>query len=434
MQETSAVVSVEQECVLLVRIDQKERGVDFEESPEEAAFRAEARAFLEQDDVVDLARHAAMRGGEDQAQWSERAKKWQAFLADSGWACITWPVEHGGRGGTPAQAAIFAEECGRIGGAVNAFAVGIAMAGPTIIAHGTDAQKERYLRPLVRGEEVWCQLFSEPGAGSDLAGLSTRAERDGDEWVVNGQKVWTSGAHYSDWGILLARTDPDAPKHSGITYFLVDMQTDGIEVRPLRQMTGSAHFSEVFLTDVRIAHANVLGEVNGGWGVAMTTLANERTFMGGSRRGLGAPELVELARQHGLDRDPVIRQRLAAAHTAAEIARYTSMRIRTLTSQGLPPGPTASVAKLAAAWSLKRNGELALDIEGAHGTLYADDAPLAGGWQESFLGAPSIRIAGGSDEIQRNVIGERVLGLPREPRIDKDTPFRDLSRSRQESP
>ena len=404
--------------------------MDFDESPEEAAFRAEARAFLEQDHVRELARHAALRGEEDQAEWAERAKKWQAFLSDAGWACITWPEEHGGRGGTPAQAAIFAEECARIGGSVNAFAVGIAMAGPTIIAHGTEAQRARFLPPLARGDEVWCQLFSEPGAGSDLAGLSTRAVRDGDEWVVNGQKVWTSGAHYSDWGILLARTDLGAPKHRGITYFLLDMHSEGIEVRPLRQMTGSAHFSEVFFTDVRVPHANVLGEVDAGWGVAMTTLANERTFMGGNARALGARQLVELARAHGVDQDPVVRQRLAAAHTRAEIARYLSMRIRTATSQGLPPGPTASVAKLAAAWNLKHNGELALAIQGTHGMLIDDDAPLGGAWQESFLGAPSIRIAGGSDEVQRNVIGERVLGLPGEPRVDKDVPFRELLGSR----
>ena len=408
--------------------------MDVDESPEEAAFRAEARAFLEQPHVVQLARHAAMRRGEDEVEWAERAKTWQGFLADAGWACITWPAAYGGRGGSPAQAAIFAEECARIGGSVNAFAVGIAMAGPTIIAHGSDAQRERFLPPMLRGEEVWCQLFSEPGAGSDLAGLSTRAVRDGDAWVVNGQKVWTSGAHYADWGILLARTDLDAPKHRGITYFLLDMHADGVEVRPLRQMTGDARFSEVFFSDVAVPHAHVLGEVNAGWGVAMTTLANERTFMGGSGRALGAAELVELARERGAAEDPVVRQGLAAAHIRAEIARYTNMRIRTLTSQRLPPGPTASVAKLAAAWNLKRNGELALAIQGAAGALSGEGAPVRGAWQQSFLSAPSIRIAGGSDEIQRNVIGERVLGLPAEPRVDKDVPFRELARSHEEAP
>jgi alkylation response protein AidB-like acyl-CoA dehydrogenase len=408
--------------------------VDFDESLEEAAFRAEARAFLRQPHVVELAHHAAMRHGEDEAEWAERAKKWQGLLADTGWACITWPTEYGGRGGTAAQAAIFAEECAHIGGSVNAFAVGIAMAGPTIIAHGSDAQRQRFLPPMLRGEEVWCQLFSEPGAGSDLAGLSTWAVRDGDVWVVNGQKVWTSGAHYSDWGILLARTDLDAPKHRGITYFLLDMHADGVEVRPLRQMTGGARFSEVFFTDVAVPHANVLGELNAGWGVAMTTLANERTFMGGSGRALGAAELIELARENGVADDPVIRQGLAAAYIRAEIARYTRMRIRTLTSQGLPPGPTASVAKLAAAWNLKHNGDLALAIQGVAGTLSGHDAPVGGAWQQSFLSAPSIRIAGGSDEIQRNVIGERVLGLPTEPRVDKDVPFRQLAESRGEGP
>ncbi|MDZ7675103.1 MAG: acyl-CoA dehydrogenase family protein [Acidimicrobiales bacterium] len=407
--------------------------MDFDESPEEAAFRAEARAFLTQEHVRAMARFAAMRGEEDQADWAERARKWQALLADEGWACISWPIEHGGLGGTAAEAAIFAEECARIGASVNAFAVGIAMAGPTIIAHGTAAQHDRFLRPTLRGDEIWCQLFSEPDAGSDLAGVSTRAVRDGDEWVVNGQKVWTSGAHYSDLGILLARTDPDRPKHRGITYFLVDMHSPGVEVRPLQQMTGASHFSEVFLTDVRIPHERVLGEVNGGWAAAMTTLTNERTFMGGSGgRRLGASDLAALAAAHGCDSDPVVRQGLAASHTRGEIARLNGYRVRTLTSQGLPPGPTASVAKLAAAWNLKHNGELALAVEGGAGMLADDDAPVGGAWQQSFLGAPSIRIAGGSDEIQRNVMGERVLGLPREPRVDKDVPFRDLTRPKQD--
>jgi alkylation response protein AidB-like acyl-CoA dehydrogenase len=311
----------------------------------------------------------------------------------------------------------------------NAFAVGVSMAGPTIIAHGTAAQKARYLPPMLRAEEVWCQLFSEPGAGSDLASLSTRAERDGDEWVVNGQKVWTSGAHFSDLGILLVRTDPAAPKHRGITYLVVDMHAAGIEVRPLRQMTGGTGFNEVFLTDVRVPVESTVGAVNEGWGVAMTTLANERTFMGGGGgRSLAFGDLAALARAHGADRDPVTRQRLAASFTRAEISRYLTMRVRTQTSRGLPPGPEASVSKLLAAWNLKRNTELALAIQGASGMLGRDDAPVGGAWQQSFLGAPSIRIAGGSDEVQRNVMGERVLGLPREPRVDKDVPFRELRR------
>ena len=401
--------------------------MDFDESPEEAAFRAEARAWLAEAAKTEAAR--GLVGGTPSLDtgWVARAKPWQAHLADAGWACITWPTDSGGRGGTPAEAAIFADESARVGLSANAFAVGIAMVGPTIIAHGTEAQRRRFLPPMRRGDEVWCQLFSEPGAGSDLAGLSTRAVRDGDEWVVNGQKVWTSGAPYSDYGILLARTDPDQPKHRGITYFLVDMHSPGIEVRPLRQMTGASHFSEVFFTDVRIPHDHVVGEVNGGWAVAMTTLANERTMMGGGSSGPVVTDLIELARACGAHRDPTVRQGLAASWSRAEIMRYLGYRSRTRASQGLPPGPEVSVRKVFAAWNLKGNGELALAVQGAAGMLLDGDAPAGGRWQQSFLGAPSIRIAGGSDEIQRNVMGERVLGLPAEPRVDKHRPFRELS-------
>jgi alkylation response protein AidB-like acyl-CoA dehydrogenase len=402
--------------------------VDFDESPEDAAFRSEVRAWFARPEVVREVHNFEGLTPDDDLDWVAVAKVWQRFLADEGWACVTWPVQYGGRGGTATQAAIFAEESARVGAFGATFAVGIAMAGPTIIAHGSDEQKRRYLPPMLRGDEVWCQLFSEPGAGSDLAGLSTRAVRDGDEWVIDGQKVWTSGAHFSDWGILLTRTDVDRPKHRGITYFLLDMQTAGIDIRPLRQITGTAHFNEVFLTGVRIPHANVLGEVNGGWAVTMTTLASERTFMGSHSRALGYADLASLASCSARDTDAVVRQRLADSFSRAELARYTNMRVRTQTSRGLPSGPEVSVAKLAAAWNLKRNGELALAIEGAAGMLSGEDAPAGGAWQLSFLGAPAIRIAGGSDEIQRNVIGERVLGLPAEPRVDKMLPFRDLPR------
>jgi alkylation response protein AidB-like acyl-CoA dehydrogenase len=400
--------------------------MDFDENPEEAAFRAEARAWLELAADSPQARRIRDGGQSLDHEWVERAKPWQAHLAEHGWAGITWPVDSGGRGATPSQAAIFVEESARVGLDVNAFVVGIAMAGPTIIEHGTEAQRRRFLPPMLRGDEVWCQLFSEPGAGSDLAAVSTRAVRDGDEWVVSGQKVWTSGAHFSDLGILLARTDSAQPKHRGITYFLVDMHAPGVEVRPLRQMTGASHFSEVFLTDVRIPHDRVLGEVDGGWRVAMTTLANERTMMGGGNSGPVVTDLIDLARTLDVDRDPLVRQGLAASWSRAEIMRYLGFRSRTRASQGLPPGPEASVRKVFAAWNLKRNGELAMQIQGAAGMLAHDDVLVDDRWQLSFLGAPSIRIAGGSDEIQRNVMGERVLGLPPEPRVDKDRPFRDL--------
>ena len=400
-----------------------------DDTPAEAAFRAEARAWLDA--------NAPKKGGPDDfatngpmdtLDYVERAKEWQGKLAAAGWACITWPKEYGGRGGTAAEAAIFAEEQARTGASTGVFTVGIGMAGPTIIAHATPEQKERFLPPMLRGEEVWCQLFSEPGAGSDLANLGCRAVRDGDEWVVNGQKVWTSGAQNSDWGILLARTDPDQPKHRGITYFLVDMRSSGIEIRPLRQMTGGAHFNEVFLTDVRIPHQNVLGDVNAGWGVAMTTLANERVLIGGGGSGPGFKDLVELARANGRDRDPLIRQGMAEAYTRYEIIRYLGMRVRTATSKGQTPGAEASVMKLFYAGHLKKLGDLAMAVEGSTGMLSGGDAPAAGVWQQQLLSAPSIRIAGGSDEVQRNIMGERVLGLPGEPRVDKGIAWRDTQR------
>ncbi len=403
--------------------------MDVEESAAEAAFRAEARAWLDAHGDSDAARNVRRRPGEDDAAFVERARPWQALLAEHGWAGITWPEADGGRGGTPVEAAIFTEEAARRGLPTGSFAVGVGMAGPTIITHGDEALKARYLGPMLRGEEVWCQLFSEPGAGSDLAGLTTRATRDGDEWVIEGQKVWTSGAHFSDFGILLARTDPDVPKHRGITYFLIDMHQPGIEIRPLRQITGASHFSEVFLTGARVPHSAVVGEVGGGWGVAMTTLANERTFMGGHSSGPGLDDLLELARSLGAASDPLVRQGLAAAYTRSQIMGYLGLRVRTAASQGRAPGPETSVLKVLAAWNMKRNAELALAIEGPAGMLIDGAAPEAGRWQQHFLHAPSIRIAGGSDEIQHNVMGERVLGLPPEVRVDKAVPFRELARS-----
>ena len=402
--------------------------MDFDESPEEEAFRKEARAWLDDHASSAAAMDVARRAGEDEAKFVERARPWQALLAEHGWAGMTWPKEFGGRGGSPAEAAIFAEEANGRGLPTGAFAVGVGMAGPTIIAHGTTEQKARYLPPMLRGEEVWCQLFSEPGAGSDLAGLSTRAERDGDEWVVNGQKVWTSGADSSDYGILLARTDLDAPKHRGISYFLIDMHQPGIEIRPLRQITGASHFSEVFFTDARVPHSALVGEANAGWGVAMTTLANERTFMGGHSSGPTLNDLLVLAKNLGVASDPVIRQGLAAAYTRKQVMGYLGMQVRTATSQGRQPGPGASVLKVMAAWNMKRNAELALAMQGPAGMLAGPDAPEVGRWQQHFLSAPSIRIAGGSDEIQRNVMGERVLGLPPETRVDKTLPFRELAK------
>jgi alkylation response protein AidB-like acyl-CoA dehydrogenase len=381
--------------------------VDFDDSPEEAAFRAEARAWLERH-----ARPVTSRRDPFEEGHVDRCKAWQRTLYDGGWAGITWPKEYGGRGASAIEAAIFSQEQARFDVSTGVFAVAIGMVGPTLIAHGTPAQKRRYLDPMLRGDEVWCQLFSEPGAGSDLAGLSTRAVRDGDEWVVNGQKVWTSGAQHSDFGILLARTDPSVPKHDGITFFLVDMRTPGIEVRPLRQITGVAHFNEVFLTDLRLPAESVVGEVGGGWRVARTTLANERTLIGGGA-GAGFADVAALAAACGAGADLRHRQDLAAAYSRWEIMRFLGYRVQTALSQGRAPGPESSILKLFYSQHLARTADLVLAVQGTAGT--SGD----GLWHSWFLNQWGSRIGGGTDQIQRNIIGERVLGLPREPAVDR---------------
>jgi alkylation response protein AidB-like acyl-CoA dehydrogenase len=395
--------------------------VDFDDTPEEAAFRAEARAWLEANAIPrgspeDFSA-GNFSGQIDAAEYIKRCRWWQGQLHEGGWAGISWPKAFGGRGGKPIEEAIFAEEQAKWGVSAGVFAVALGMVGPTLMQHGTRAQQARYLAAMLRGDELWCQLFSEPDAGSDLASLTTRAVRDGDEFVVSGQKVWTSYAHASEWGILIARTDPDAPRHAGITYFVVEMSTPGIDVRPLRQMNGEAHFNEVFLNDVRIPAANVVGEVNDGWKVAVTTLSNERvTIAGGS--GISDPERVlTLARELGVDRDPMFRQQFVATWIRNEIIRYLRMRSRTALSQGRRPGPEASVMKLAYARYVKQLGALAIGMQGPYGVLEHPDALMDGVLQQKFINAVQSSIGGGTDEIQHNIVGERVLGLPREPRV-----------------
>ena len=400
--------------------------MDFEDSPEDAAFRTEVRSWLEQ--------HAQRRGGG--YEWSrdmqhpeyvDRCRRWQHTLFEGGWGAITWPTEYGGRGDTAWHQAIFNQEAAAFDVSAGAFSVGIGMCGPTLIAHGTDEQKRRFLPALLQGEEVWCQLFSEPGAGSDLAGLKTRAVLDGDSWVVNGQKVWSSSAQYADWGILLARTNPDVPKHRGITYFLVDMRTPGIDVRPLRQITGHAHFNEVFLDDVRIPADQVVGQVDGGWSPTHTTLANERTLIGGAGANVTPEMLIDLARRTGQDRDPVIRQGLAEFFTRVQLLKYMNYRVQTALSQGRMPGPEAATTKLFISQHQSLTGDLLLSMLGAGGMLDKSDALDGGKWQLAFLNQWSVKIGGGTDNIQRNALGERVLGLPAEPRADKNVPFKDLA-------
>jgi alkylation response protein AidB-like acyl-CoA dehydrogenase len=348
-------------------------------------------------------------------------------MYEGGWGAITWPVEYGGRGGSSWHQTIFNQEAAHYDVSAGVFAVGIGMCGPTLIAHGTEAQKLRHLPAMLRGEEVWCQLFSEPDAGSDLAGLKTRAQRDGDVFVVNGQKVWTSGAHYSDWGILIARTNPDVPKHKGITYFLVDMRTPGIDVRPLRQITGHAHFNEVFLTDVIVPVENAVGTVDNGWAVAHTTMNHERTLIGGAGHGISTDQVLTLARRYGRDTDPVMRQRLAAFFTRMQLLRFMNYRVQTALSQGRQPGPEAATTKLFVSQHLSLTGDLLMELMGAHGLLTDGNAIDNGMWQATFLNQWMSRLGGGTDNIQRNSLGERVLGLPREQRTDTEVPFSALA-------
>ena len=368
------------------------------------------------------------RGGSDPSPEAQAAhvaacRAWQATLHKGGWVGITWPTAYGGRGGTPMQQIIFNQEQARFEVSSGALTIGLAMVGPTLIAWGTEDQQSRYLGPMLRGEEMWCQLFSEPGAGSDLAGLITGAELNGDAWVVNGQKVWTSMAQHSEWGILLARTDRAAPKHRGISYFLVDMKSEGVEVRPLRQIDGVAHFNEVFLTDVRIPANQIVGDVGNGWRVAQTTLQSERVAIG-SGEGLRFADVRALLADIGAGQSSRYRQQIASAFIHFELLRYLGLRVQTAISQGRPPGAESSVMKLAFSEHIAALTDLLLDLEGAAGMLGSKAAPGNGFWQQHFLSQWSIRIGGGTDQIQRNIISERVLGLPREPtpeRVAKST-------------
>ena len=388
--------------------------------------------------------------------------EWWARLADSGWAVPTWPSEWLGKDLPGAAARVVAEELRAAGALGPPAGLGLLLAGPTILAHGTDAQKERYLRPIVTGQESWCQLFSEPGAGSDLASLQTRALRDGDEWIINGQKVWTSGALTADHGMLLARTDPDAPKHKGISYFAFEMDQPGVEVRPLREMTGRSLFCEVFFTDARVANDDCINGLGGGWIAANTTLMNERQGLGaggsggggggfpGKKAGMlglkvadlsssvqisaaqssrserGGALMQRVAQELGRNTEPVIRQHLAQAYILEEVGRMMSIRAKQLRASGSSLPGEGNLAKLQMSRVLRHGRDLGPEIIGPYATIIGADTPGEGNLQEATIWAPGPSIYGGSDEIQKNIVGERVLGLPKEPGPDKNTPFREL--------
>jgi len=388
---------------------------------DDGPFRAEARAWLEAHAPAMRARLAATTGERERFA-ANRA--WQRELFDGGWAGIAYPAEHGGRGATPAQAAIFAEEQGRFGVSAGFLASTIGMVAPVLVRHGDDAQQARYLRPLLRADEAWCQLFSEPSAGSDLASLATRAERTGDELVVNGQKVWTSNAHLCDFAILLARTNPDAPKHRGISFLLLDLRTPGVDIRPLRQITGACHFNEVFLTDVRVPVENVVGGLDNGWAVARAVLAHEASVIGGGNAAaLGYADLVALARELGHDGEPVVRQRLAAAFSSEQILGYLTQRLKASVHDGGRAPIDGSVMKVLWSEARRARANLGVALLGAGGALQDE-------WPTQLLEQFSSTIGGGTNEVHRTMIGERVLGLPPEPRVDRDLSYRELAARR----
>jgi alkylation response protein AidB-like acyl-CoA dehydrogenase len=359
----------------------------------------------------------------------DRAMAWQQQKYDAGYGAITWPPEYGGAGLTVAHEQAFtdAESEFEAPDGHETFAVTTHLVAPTVRLFGTAGQQARFVRRFLRAEELCCQLFSEPGAGSDLAGLATRAERDGDEWVLNGQKVWSSGAQFSGWGELIARTDPDVPKHAGLTAFLVPLDAPGVQIRPIRQMSGGSSFNEVFLTDVRIPDDLRLGAVGEGWKVALTTLGFERG--GSGNRGVGGSweRLAGLARWLGRTGDPVVRQQLASVYIHQQLRRMNAARVAAATAAGQPPGPEGSIGKLLWVAGMTEIGEVAGSLLGPR--LIADTGEWGTyAWNDHVLGAPGYRIAGGSDEVQRTIIAERVLGLPGEIRVDRDVPWRDIPR------
>jgi alkylation response protein AidB-like acyl-CoA dehydrogenase len=387
--------------------------MDFRFSPADEAFRAELRAWLDGHLVGEFAELRGQGGPGSEHQGFETRLAWEAELASGGWTCVGWPPEYGGRGADLGHQVVFHEEYVRADAPVRVGHIGANLLGPTLLEFGTPEQRRRFLPPIARGQQLWCQGFSEPEAGSDLAGVRTRAERDGDEWVITGQKVWTSLAHVADWCFVLARTEPGTARHHGLTFLLVPMRQPGVEVRPIRQLTGTAEFNEVFFDGARTAAANVVGEVGGGWRVAMGTLSVERGVSTLGQQIGYARELdrvVAAARANGALSDPLLRDRLARAWVGLRVMRAHALR--TLGADG----SAASVTKLYASTWHQQLGELAVEVLGAEGTVAAgwpyelDDA------QRLFLFTRADTIYGGSNEVQRNVIAERILGLPREPR------------------
>jgi len=408
--------------------------MNFDDTPQEAAFRAAARTWLEANAPAPEEAKRMGRENLDEATALKAARAWQGKKAAGGWACLHWPKAYGGREATPIERVIWEQEESRFAVPRGFFEIGLGMCGPTMMMYATEEQKQHYLPPMLRGETIWCQLFSEPSAGSDVAGLRMRSVRDGDDWVINGQKIWTSGAHYSDFGILVTRSDPTVPKHKGLTFFFVDMKSPGITVKPIKQISGTSNFNEVFFEDVRIPDAQRLGDVGQGWTVSLTTLMNERLAVGDAP-GPGFDEAFALAREVALEDGPAIRnaevrQRLAEWYVQSRGLKYTKFRGMTALSRGATPGPEASITKLVSANVLQSVANFGMDLQDMGGVVHGAGQPAAGLFQQALLYSPGLRIAGGTDEILRNIIAERVLGLPPDIRVDKDIPFNALPTGR----
>jgi alkylation response protein AidB-like acyl-CoA dehydrogenase len=415
--------------------DEGEMPMNFDDTPQEAAFRSQARQWIDanapKELEAELSKSSLGRIRLQKQDIVDVAKGWQKKKSDAGWACLHWPKEYGGRGALPVERVIWQQEEGVYGKLTQPFQIGEGMCGPTVMAYGSEADKRRLLPKLASGEEIWCQLFSEPAGGSDVAGLRTRAEKHGDEWVVNGQKIWTSGAHYSDYGILITRTDPNVPKHKGLTMFYINMKSPGVEVKPIKQANGMQEFNEVFFTDLRVPDTQRLGAVGDGWNVSLTTLMNERMSIG-ARLATGFSEIFDFCNNlmtgDGLAiDDSATRSKLANWAVKNSGLKYTSYRAISALSKGERPGPENSIGKLVAGTMLQDIATYAMDLEGAAGVLNDPNVvEAAGQFQQMLLSSPSMRIAGGTDEILRNIIAERVLGLPGDIRVDKDVPFNKI--------
>lgn len=409
--------------------------MDFSDSPEEAIFREEARAWIEANapkKLLPKLRDSTFgKSAFEPEVLLQHARVWQAKKAEGGWACLHWPKEYGGRGASAIERVIWSQEEGIYAALSDPFLIGQGMCGPTLMTYASEAQKRAYLPDLASGAHIWSQLFSEPAAGSDLAGLVTRAERDGDDWVVNGQKIWSSGAHYSDYAIVITRSDFEAAKHQGLTMFFLDLHSPGVEIRPIKQVSGEAHFNEVFFSDVRIPDAQRLGEAGDGWRVSLTTLMNERLAIGGSMP-TGFEDILDFV--GGLETedgpaidDPAVREKLADWHVKASGLKYSAFRMFSALSRGEMPGPEASMGKLVAGNMMQDIAQFAVDLQEQAG-LFADAEHAAAGakFQAMMLRSPATRIEGGTDEILRNIIAERVLDLPGDVRVDRNIPFHKI--------